>query len=151
MSKYFHREWKSIIIMLVVAFALLFTKLGLDSERTKRVELEAEVSEYRADIWGRFHKSIWIEGNRLSFKNPTGDSIFKFYIFDCPVDTVFIGLGDNKIQFSPIDSSEVTELIQDRPLLKKMLEGNYIDSVGIGESRTWMRPRGTDSVIEVTE
>ena len=41
--------------------------------------------------------------------------------------------------------------IQDRPLLKKMLEGNYIDSVGIGESRTWMRPKGTDSIIEVTD
>ena len=41
--------------------------------------------------------------------------------------------------------------IQDRPLLKKILEGNYIDSVGIGESRTWMRPKGTDSIIEVTD
>ena len=71
MSKF---EWTTAAICVVlVALTILFQSQWA-SERTKRVELEAEIAEHI-----------------------------------CRVDTVFIGLGDNKIQFSPIDSSGVTE------------------------------------------
>ena len=61
-----------------IVWGICFVLLGLvvwqaneaGSERTKRVELEAQIAEHA-----------------------------------CPVDTVFIGLGDNRIWFSPVDSA----------------------------------------------
>ena len=142
MSKF---EWITCIIsavLLVVAFAFYDQ---WDSERSKRIELEGHICQVDT-------VHIWIGGEELYF-SPVDSSVrFLSELFDG--DSIAVSTNNSPKITIPILRDFPDSLLAippNRPLLKKILEGNYIDSVGIGESRTWMRPRGTDSIIEVTE
>ena len=79
------RDWIFYAVMLFWIVPAIIYYIGASHYTSENDYLRRELIEYRTDIWGKFHRSIWIKGNRLSFRNPTGDSVFNFYILpDCP-------------------------------------------------------------------
>ena len=98
MSRWKHWIFYAVMLFWIVPAVIYY--IGINSERTKRVELEQSLLEC-AESMDKIGEALGVEPRLVdAWKEeyrPT-DSGFN----------IFKGLGDNKIQFSPIDSSGMT-------------------------------------------
>ena len=108
------------VITFLSGLTIIALSLWIDSERSKRIELEVEVAEYRDDIWGKFTKSLWIEGDLLRFKSPEGDSVLNAFKFPCapdsllavpPKDTIVFDSTVDTLGMKPVRKVDTIKLI----------------------------------------